>query len=186
MQDRRLAGSGLPVSVFIRVSANLHTSVRPAQNSAQDHTKCLLMARSKPFLVLGLTWSLKFLQRWYVGRDKNKRSRFPAVTPLSAQFFFEHPPIVAISIDQTHTFSFVSQRNFARFRKKILPSQILDSQPSIFLAITRKVQRNRYGFSKIAILLVLKFRFKIFKSSRRGLVKWRNFRFDRKESNLMI
>lgn len=117
-QDRRLAGSGLPVSVFIRVSANLHTSVRPAQNSAQDHTKCLLMARSKPFLVLGLTWSLKFLQRWYVGRDKNKRSRFPAVTPLSAQFFFEHPPIVAISIDQTHTFSFVSQRNFARFRKK--------------------------------------------------------------------
>lgn len=84
MQDRRLAGPGLPVSVFIRVSANLHTSVRPAQNSAQDHTKCLLMARSKPFLVLGLTWSPKFLQRWYVGRDKNKRSRFPTGTPLSA------------------------------------------------------------------------------------------------------
>lgn len=183
MQDRRLAGSGLPVSVFIRVSANLHTSVRPAQNSAQDHTKCLLMARSKPFLVLGLTWSLKFLQRWYVGRDKNKRSRFPAVTPLSAQFFFEHPPIVAISIDQTHTFSFVSQRNFARFRKKILPSRILDSQPSIFLAISySKGTEKSVRFFKNCNSSC----FKIFKSSRRGLVKWRNFRFDREESNLMI
>ena len=159
MQDRRLAGPGLPVSVFIRVSANLHTSVRPAQNSAQDHTKCLLMARSKPFLVLGLTWSPKFLQRWYVGRDKNKRSRFPAGTPLSAirvtlGFSSSTRPLPQFrSIKRTRFRTSHRRRSKSlRFEKEILPSQVLDSQPRIFLVISYSrisKQRNRYVWNSL-------------------------------------
>lgn len=39
---------GFPFPVFIGVSANLHRSVRSASKLRPDHTKCLLMANSKP------------------------------------------------------------------------------------------------------------------------------------------